>query len=1087
MACAKARNGGDAVVAMLAKTVESAPRIDCFFAWAEHVMRLLERRSVQALFCALSLAIASPAAAENPAAFGERMAKFQARGEFDKALAEAKALEAYAKAHGGTRSVLYLIALAYLGQCSSDLARYQEAEAYLRRGATLAEQKRDPMLPVLLGDLATNVRLQGRYTEAETLARRGLALSEKMSGSDSADTIRLATGLADVLHQAGKAQEAEPLFRRALAIREKTIGPNASDTAATLTGLANSLNAQGRYTEADPIYRRALAIAEKVFGPDNVGVGLPLNNLANNLDQLGLYAEAETLYRRALAYRERSLGPDHPDIGVSLTYLAALLDGQGRPQEAEPLFRRALAIREKVLGPDHPDVGQTLSNLASNLKQQGRLAEAEICYAKSLVIREKALGPEAGDVGQSLDNLARVMVDENKLEEAEPYSRRAVAVLEKALGPEHPRTALALNGFGVLLEREGKLAEAEGYYVRALAIREKALGPDHPGVLPMLNNLTRVAEAKGDLPEALDRSRKAVAAVLAASQRTSSDRASGDGGGFLQSQSFAFHNHVRLLALARDAKLEPEPALTAEAFEMMQRSGDSRASAALRRMTARFASGGDELAGLTRRLQDLQTQRDGLDHAVLAALGKASARQDARSLATLRTELSKVEAEIASLSTALQRDFPRYAELVRPEPIKAEAVQRLLDADEALLVFVTGDRETVVFAVTREALTLKTIPLDADVLASRVAAFRRGLDVNEFVSSSSDPSAWFDLALAHDVYRDLLGPVAGTIAGKQHLVVVPTGALTALPFHLLLTQPSSAKKPLRMQDYREAAWLIRRHAVSVLPSVSSLPALRDTPQGSPARKTMIGFGDPIFSEVEASSLAVSSRSPAPNATRAAYTEFWKGAGIDKARLSEALPQLPDTADELNAIAQRLGVPASDIYLRDRASERQVKQLPLADYRIVYFATHGLIAGDVKDLGEPSLVLTLPRQPSDLDDGLLTAGEVARLQLHADWVVLSACNTIAGDKPGAEALSGLVRAFFYAGARALLVTHWSAASEAATKLTTTSFDLLAADPRLGRAEALRRSMIAFMDDAAVPLNAYPAFWAPFAVIGEGGRR
>ena len=124
---------------------------------------------------------------------------------------------------------------------------------------------------------------------------------------------------------------------------------------------------------------------------------------------------------------------------------------------------------------------------------------------------------------------------------------------------------------------------------------------------------------------------------------------------------------------------------------------------------------------------------------------------------------------------------------------------------------------------------------------------------------------------------------------------------------------------------------------------------------------------------------------------------------------------------------------------------------------------------------------------DPDDGLLTASEVAQLNLNADWVVLSACNTIAGEKPGAEALSGLARSFFYAGARALLVTHWAVDSAAATRLTTATFDRLAADPKLGRAEALRQAMLAYLGDTSSPRNAYPAFWAPFALVGEGATR
>ena len=329
----------------------------------------------------------------------------------------------------------------------------------------------------------------------------------------------------------------------------------------------------------------------------------------------------------------------------------------------------------------------------------------------------------------------------------------------------------------------------------------------------------------------------------------------------------------------------------------------------------------------------------------------------------------------------------------------------------------------------------------------------------------------FDLERAHALYRRTLGSLEGVFAGKRHLIVVPTGPLTSLPFQVLITEPP----PRGPEALRDAAWLIRGYALSVLPSVPSLSALRNLAGSASASRPFFGVGDPVLEGPDPAERQRSGRKRQATTPAGFYRN-----GLANIRAVRELTPLPDTAEELRTIGKVLGASSDAINLRKAASESLVKATALSDYRIVHFATHALVAGDLSGLAEPALVLTPPDVPTEADDGLLTASEIATLKLNADWVVLSACNTAAGSAEGAEALSGLARAFFYAGARALLVSHWAVYSRAATELTTKTFAMMAATANLGRAEAFRRAMLSLIEEGKPP-----SYWAPFVVVGEGG--
>jgi CHAT domain-containing protein len=453
-----------------------------------------------------------------------------------------------------------------------------------------------------------------------------------------------------------------------------------------------------------------------------------------------------------------------------------------------------------------------------------------------------------------------------------------------------------------------------------------------------------------------------------------------------------------------------------------------------------------------RKDQDLASEGASLDKAIIAAVSNEPSRRDAAAEQRIRDRIAAVAKERNDLQTAFTREFPDYAALSRPEPLTVKDIQPLLAADEALVVVnlaAESSTKSYVWAITRSVADWKELAVAAPDISKAVSALRAGLDFDNVKP--------FDAQASFALYQKILAPVEDMLRGKPRLSIVLTGALTSLPPQLLVARDPTGKA------LKDVDWLLRGKSTV-----------------ADAVKPLIGFADPVF---DPQRLQQSTRL----AANVAPSRGIRGTVADLAELRTALPPLPETADELRKVAASVYANPADIILGPNATETRVKQAKLDQYRIVYFATHGLLAGDVADFAklnaEPALVLSLPEHPTEFDDGLLTASEVAKLKLNADWVVLSACNTASAEKPGAEALSGLARAFFYAGARSLIVSNWEVNSDSAVTLMVGTFAALAADPKLSHAEALRKSMLAMIDNPQRPDWADPKHWAPFVVVGE----
>ncbi|MEO5344129.1 MAG: tetratricopeptide repeat protein, partial [Gammaproteobacteria bacterium SHHR-1] len=955
--------------------------------------------------------------------------------------------------------------------------RYAEAEPLHQLALAIREKALGPEHPEVatsLNNLASTYQAQGRYTEAEPLQQRALAILVKALGPDHSTVATGLNNLAELYRAQGRYVEAEPLHQRGLAIREMALGPEHPDVATSLNNLALTYQAQGRYTEAEPLQQRALAILVKALGPDHSTVATGLNNLAELYRAQGRYVEAEPLHQRALAIHEKTLGPEHPDVAINLNNLAVLYNEQGRYADAEPLYQLALAIQEKGLGPEHPDVAQSLSNLALIYQAQGRYAEAEPLQQRSLAVREKALGPEHPDVAASLNNLAvlyneqvryaeaallyqrALAIDENALgvdhpnvatdlnnlaelygvqgrhAEAEPLQQRALGVREKALGPEHPDVAKSLNNLAMIYQAQGRFADAEPLHQRTLAIMEKALGPEHPDVVTSLNNLAYLYRATGKLVKELALRRRVLAIDAS---RLESGTAGKQGG---------IHNRMHALGyLPLLAKREPPDAQDqADRLTAMQLAQRSDTAEAFQHLAQRLAAGGQGgLADLVRQRQDLLQQLEAADKNLLDQLSKPQAEQNTEVTANLRNQANQLQQQLEQVSGRLRQEFPSFAEFEGSQLADLPGLQKVLAPKEAALAWVLGEEESYLLIVPKNGQPkLRALPVGQAAVQASVNQLHQALDLAH--ESHSGQLARFPAAKAHELFGQLFGTDwQQDLDGIDHLLLVPEGPLSRLPFAALLTDtPAQADFPSRGEQYPQAPWLAKRFGLSVLPSLSSIVVLR-TATGEGADKAFLGIGDPLLDDHPAKSgkLAAAGNPGLFRNVRALKRVPDQTASPDQQRQQllqqlRSQPSLPDTAAELEAIAATLGGDKNSVLLlRERANEFQLKQTPLHGYQVISFATHGVLAGELGKGIEPGLILTPPDRASAEDDGFLSLSEVAGLKLNADWVVLSACNTAAGADQDSEGLTGLAKAFIYAGAKSLLVSHWAVSSQATVSL------------------------------------------------------
>lgn len=816
--------------------------------------------------------------------------------------------------------------------------------------------------------------------------------------------------------------------------------------------------------------------------------------------------KAESSYLRAIAHLEVHTKEvkyfkefSRKRIALTQAEYAHSLMLQGRLVEAEGALRDALWKGESTLIDNF-----ILLRFGQVIYEQGRFPEAEK-LAELLIKRHNTECMNRGSLTNALsyDLLGKSLLAQGKNRRA----RTAYKDLAESLVSDTTLLDLKFGGsisWALSLLVTGDSALAIDRLAVALKRTRERVGEKSYAAAEVLGLIGAARGVAGDNKGALRDLQKAMPILL--NKIRDSDSETLGATARIWRRKFILDHYLNLLTkihrgdLPRSESSDP----VNQGFIAAQGAVGLSVHRALNQASSRSIVEDPALAAVIRHEQDARQSIAALKVTLANALANPviAAGESVVGIRKLISELSKKQ---RALLLEIEAASPRYSALMNPKPAAIPNIQEQLMAGEVLISTYVGNAAMYVWMIPKTgSVRFVSAPLGRKRIATMVDQLRRSLDPK---ARTLGEIPAFDLKLAHRLYRNLLAPVEAGWKNAKSLLIVAHDALGQLPFSVLVTKPTSLSAdaaPL-FSNYRSVPWLARDYSVTQLPSVSSLSVLRQLRKVPATRRAFVGFGDPWFSTQQAASAATASR---PDQTAAVTSRSLltvrslplhrraapKLRGVSSADLAK-LPRLPDTAGEVLNIARALNADLKrDVFTGTRASEGKVRAAPLSNYRVVAFATHGLVPGDLNGLNQPALALSSPILTGEKNsDGLLTMSEVLGLKLDADWVVLSACNTASGDGAGAEAVSGLGRAFFYAGTRALLVSNWPVETTSAKALTTDIFKRQATNSALSRSEALRQSMLSLIDKGGmidgkgnmVFSYAHPIFWAPFSLVGDGG--
>ncbi|MDQ3256100.1 MAG: CHAT domain-containing protein, partial [Acidobacteriota bacterium] len=934
----------------------------------------------------------------------------------------------------------------------------------------------------ILGSIGSVYIGLGNNAQSLTYSRQSLAAFEALGQKVEAARALNQIGIAH--HNSGNFTEALEHYQKSLVIRQE-VGDKAK-IAETVRNIGNIHTVQGRYDEALEYYQQSLTFI--AASGDDSGLASALNNIGVVYENQGNLAEAMALYRKSLTIRER-LG-NKLRIAIALNNIGSIYRMQGNYQQALDYLQRSLGIRQS-LG-DKFGISSSLNNIGAIYREEGDSTLALKHFQQNLAV--------AGEMGNKgliailLNEIGNISYNTNDYLKASECYEKSLAISE-ASGIK-VETAKSLNGIARVSYAEGKHRQASESAERAATIARQ---------INTRHQLSAALTIAGMAYRAIgqpDRARAAFAEAINVVEFLRSNV----GGQESRTSYFAtaqqpYELYIDLLMQLH--KQRPSEGHDALALQTNERARARSLLEALSEARADIRQGVDtELLRHERGLQ--QRLNATAERHVRLLSGKHTEEQ----AATVKKEIDALTAEFQDVQAQIRQKSPRYAALTQPAPLTLREIQTdVLDADTLLLEYALGEERSYLWAVTPTSITSYELPKRAEIDTAARRVYELLSDHKLWTTTGDAAGAQYAAAAAR-LSQMVLAPAVAQIQGKR-LVIVADGGLQYVPFGALPKpqwsvssgqwSEKSKNRPLTT-DHRP---LISEHEIISLPSASTLSVLRrETANRQPAPKSVAVLADPVFEKTDervATAIAArvgGARSGAtePASNRAENSDFQSANSrllLERAfgqqpaigevggTMREALriPRLPFTRREAEAILAvtptREGMKALDF----RASRQTAISPGLAQHRIVHFATHGLLNSEHPELS--GVVLSLVDEHGKPVDGFLRLHEIYNLNLPAEMVVLSACQTALGKEIKGEGLVGLTRGFMYAGAPRVVASLWKVNDVATAELMKRFYSGMLKE-NLRPAAALRVAKVAMWKQKRWHS---PYYWVAFELQGE----